>query len=788
MHCIVKFLIKKNVTILFFLVALFSLSARAQQIMPSQQSLNTPAGVDPSQLNQKYNKDYFQDQNQQQAEAGTDRNKAVEQRRVNRDTLKRDSIREDKHSPEDTYGADIFKDAATYDVTELSTPPLDYPIGVGDHIIVALWGGGEYQEDYVVARDGSIFPAGIGKITVQGLTFENARAIIYSKFKTSVPASTHIQVTLGQPRSINVNVAGEVVNPGPVTVSAFSNAFNVIGLAGGITEYGNLRNIQVKRAGKIIETLDVYEYLNSGNIGQNIYLQNNDFVLVTFVDKKVLATGPFKRPMYYQLKKNEGVKALLKYSGGLTSDALSSGLKVISTAKEKQVIRDVDVTDLLNNAAADYALADGDIVKATLIKPGISNKVEIKGEVRYPGIYEMKNGDHLFDLINRSGGITANTFLHRAYIFRGAGDSTILTPEKIEVSLVDFAKNDVNSPDNVLLQVNDVIQLFGNNDFGDEPYVQISGEVRKEISKTRIFNGMTLEDLLYMAGGLKASAEYGRLEISSVVDIDSAKQGVKPTKTIIKSYAIPSNLELDSAAAKIVLKPFDQVFVRKNPTFQLQQNVQLAGLFKYPGYYSKIDPNERLSSFVSRAGGLVDDANVDGAILYRNKTDEFREKLITKNRLDSTDSASIYLDAPISLDLDKAIKHPNSNYDIILQENDIVYIPEINPFVIVKGSVQSPLRIAHDNDHAHMGFYIDRAGGFGIRPWRRRIFVTYADGQSRRTRNFLFCHFYPRVKEGSIITVPQRPEGKNVEGTILLQAIATAVPIIVAAILIKNIN
>ncbi len=787
MHCIVKFLVKKNVTVLFFLVALFSLSANAQQITPSQQSLNTPAGVDPSQVNQKYNKDYFQDQNQQE-EAGADRNKAVEQKRVNRDTLKKDSSREDKYSPKDTYGADIFKDAATYDIAELSIPPLDYPIGVGDHIIIALWGGGEYQEDYVVARDGSIFPAGIGKITVQGLTFENARAIIYSKFKASVPASTHIQVTLGQPRSISVNVAGEVVNPGPVTVSAFSNAFNVIGLAGGITEYGNLRNIQVKRAGKVVETLDVYEYLNSGNIGQNIYLQNNDFVLVTFVDKKVLATGPFKRPMYYQLKKNEGVKALLKYSGGLTSDALSSGLKVISTAKEKQVIRDVDVTDLLNNAAADYALADGDIVKATLIKPGISNKVEIKGEVRYPGIYEMKNGDHLFDLINRSGGITANTFLHRAYIFRGAGDSTILKPEKIEVSLTDFAKDDVNSPDNVLLQVNDVIQLFGNNDFGDEPYVKISGEVRKEISKTRIFNGMTLEDLLYMAGGLKASAEYGRLEISSVVDIDSAKQGVKPTKTIIKSYAISSNLELDSAAAKILLKPFDQVFVRKNPTFQLQQNVQLAGLFKYPGYYSKIDPNERLSSFVSRAGGLVDNANVDGAILYRNKTDEFREKLINKNRLDSTDSAFIYLDAPISLDLDKAMKHPNSNYDIILQENDIVYIPEINPFVIVKGIVQSPLRIAHDHDHARMGFYIDRAGGFGIRPWRRRIYVTYADGQSRRTRNFLFCHFYPRVKEGSIITVPQRPDGKNVGGTILLQAIATAVPIIVAAILIKNLN
>jgi protein involved in polysaccharide export with SLBB domain len=782
MYCIVKLLVKKNITVLFFLITLFSLSAYAQQIIPSQQALNA-AGIDASQI-QKYSKANAQ----QQIDAGSDRNRSegIDPQKINKDSSRKDSIRQNKYSPEATYGVDIFQNAASYNVAELSTPPLDYPIGVGDHIIIALWGGGEYQEDYVVGRDGSIFPAGIGKITVQGLTFENARDIIYAKFKKSVPSSTHIQITLGQPRSININVAGEVINPGPITVSAFSNAFNVIGLAGGITQFGNLRNIQVKRGGKVIEVLDVYEYLNSGNLGKGVYLQNNDFVLVTFVDKKVLATGPFKRPMYYQLKKDEGIKALLKYSGGLSSNALSSSLKVIGTAKEKQVIRDVNVGLLLNNEATDFPLADGDIVKAALIKPGISNKVELKGEVPYPGLYEIKNGDRLFDLINRSGGVTNNTFLQRGYVFRGAGDSTILKPERIEISLVDFPKNDVNSPDNILLQVNDVVQLFGVNNFGEEQFVQISGEVRKEITKTRMYKGMTLQDLLYMSGGIKPSAEYGRLEISSIVDIDSAKQGLKPTRTIVRSYSISSDLSVDSAAEKVLLKPFDQVFVRKNPTFQLQQNVQLAGLFKYPGNYSKLNNNERLSSFVTRAGGIKDNANVDGAILYRNKTDQFRESLIRKNKLDSTDSAAIYLDAPISLDLANAVKHPNSSYDIVLQENDIVYVPEVNPFVVVKGTVQSPLRIAVNNDHSKMGYYIDRAGGFGIRPWRSRIYVTYADGQSRRTHNFLFIHSYPRVHEGSVVTVPQRPEGKNVAGPVIIQALLTAVPIILAAMIIKN--
>jgi protein involved in polysaccharide export with SLBB domain len=784
MYCIVKLLVKKNVTVLFFLITLFSLSAYPQQMAPSQQTLNA-AGIDASQL-QKYNKG----NTQQQIEAGGDRNRTegIEPQRINKDSSRKDSIRQNKYSPEATYGVDIFQNAASYDVAELSTPPLDYPIGVGDHIIIALWGGGEYQEDYIVGRDGSIFPAGIGKITVQGLTFENARDVINAKFKKSVPSSTHIQITLGQPRSININVAGEVINPGPITVSAFSNAFNVIGLAGGITQFGNLRNIQVKRGGKVIEVLDVYEYLNSGNLGKGIYLQNNDFVLVTFVDKKVLATGPFKRPMYYQLKKDEGIKALLKYSGGLSSNALSSSLKVIGTVKEKQVIRDVNVDLLLNNAAADFPLADGDIVKAALINPGISNKVELKGEIRYPGLYEIKNGDRLFDLINRSGGITNNTFLQRGYVFRGAGDSTILKPERIEISLVDFPKNDPNSPDNILLQVNDVVQLFGANDFGEEQFVQISGEVRKPISKTRMYKGMTLQDLLYMSGGIKPSAEYGRLEISSIANIDSAQQGLKPTKTIITTYSISPDLTIDSAAEKVLLKPFDQVFVRKNPTFQLQQNVQLAGLFKYPGAYAKINTEERLSSFVTRAGGMKEGANIDGAILYRNKTDQFRESLIKKNKLDSTDSAAIFLDAPISLDLTNAIKHPNSSYDIVLQENDIVYVPEVNPFVVVRGSVQSPLRIAVNSDHSKMGYYIDRAGGYGVRPWRSRIYVTYADGQSRRTHNFLFIHSYPRVHEGSVVTVPQKPEGKNLAGPVLLQAIATAIPIIVAAILIKAFN
>ncbi len=793
MQGIFKFFVKRHTGLLFGIMFL-SISACSQTTEPTQQNLQELLpGNDPTQMTKAGFDNYFKDNNQNKK--GSDRTKEnpsiakkLENKTLEKDSTQNDDIKKASYSPQQTYGANVFQNSSVYDISELSTPPLDYPIGVGDHIIVALWGGGEYQEDYIVARDGAIFPNSLGKITVQGLTFEMARSLVYARFKSVVPASTNIQITLGQPRTINVNVGGEVANPGPVTVSAFSNAYNVIGLAGGITAFGSLRDIQVKRNGKIIETIDVYKYLASGEMGSRIYLQNNDFVFVSNEVMKVFATGQFKRPMYYQLKKEEGIKALIKFSGGFTPDAFTSGVKVIRTENEDQVIHDVNATAILKLTNQDYPLQDGDIIRADIIKAGIINKLELKGPVKYPGIYELRKNDRLFDVINRAGGITKNTYLARAYIFRGAGDSTNIKSDKLEVNLSDIQNDNASSINNVPLLPNDVVQLFSNNEFGDQQFVDIFGEVRKE-GHVRKYGGMTLQDLLYLSGGLKQSAEYGRLEISSIVDIDSAKQGLKPTRNIIKSYAIQSNLELDSTAAKVVLKPYDQIFVRKNPTFELQQNVQILGLVKYAGFYPRLGKYERLSSYIHRAGGILENANIGGAILYRKKIDFFREKIVYKPKLDSNgsmikDSVLLNLDEPVSIDLYKALKYENSKHDIILQENDLVFVPEINPFITVQGRVQSPLKITFDKEHTNLPYYIDKAGGFGVRPWRKRIFVTYANGKSRRTRNFFFAHFYPKVEEGSTITVPQRPENKEFTNA-ATTALTTAIPLLITYLIFK---
>ena len=785
-----------------FLLFIFStFIAFCQPPVISPGSNGIPGSIPPVNMTNPQLQTLLNDENKN---AGEDLNAKLKNNRIYKDSLTEGGGTSRLPSAKSTYGANVFSNAAQFSTTELSTPPLDYPLGVGDNVVVSMYGGAEFQGKFIVGTDGSIFPKGMGKIYVGGVTFQNVQRMLCSRFAAVVPAGTNIDISLGEPRTINVNVVNEVRNPGIITVSAFSNAFNIISKAGGITETGNLRNILIKRNGRVIEELDVYKYLQSGDFGKHIYLQNNDFIIVPFYEKKVLATGQFRRPMYYQLRKDEGIKALLRYSGGLEADALSSNLTIIRSENESQNLKNVNATAILKIEGQDAILEDGDIVKADLIKAGLINRVEIRGEIKYPDQYEYRVGDRLFDLINRAGGITRNTFLQRAYVFRGAGDSTNLqSADRLEIDLTDINNNNVDSKNNVALLPNDVIQLFSAAEFTDDVFVEIFGEVRKE-QKIRKYGGMTLQDLLYLSGGLKPSAEFGRLEISSIVDVDSARKGLKPTRTVVNSYGIDQNLQIDSAAALVYLKPYDQVFVRKNPTFEFQQNIELKGLIKYPGLYPRLNKYEKLSSYVARAGGFKENANLSGALLFRRKPADVREKpiettkfiskKISREKLDSlgelipVDTAVMKaLDEPVSIDLYRALRYKNSKHDIILQENDIIFVPEINPFVSIEGRVQSPLKLSFDKEHTGVGYYIDKAGGFGIRPWKRRIYVTYANKKSRRTKNFLFLHFYPRVEEGAVVTVPSRPEGAEITDTIKTTATAL-VPVIVTALLLKYIN
>ncbi len=759
----------------------FTYSSAYAQLPSEQDDLqidpNALKNASPSELI-----NFLQDFNQQKQKAGEDVHKInatlpntdlSNRNIIVKDSLQKDNIKSSVSGPQSVYGSNIFQNSQILQLSELSTPPPDYPIGVGDHIVVSLWGGADFEQDYIVGRDGSIFPQGLGKITVQGLTFANAKSIIFERFKKVIPQSTNISVTLGQPRSIVVQVSGNVANPGPLVVSAFTNALNIVAMAGGVTQYGNMRKILISRNGNIIDSIDVYKYLSSGDFGKHLYLENNDFVIVPFYDKKVLASGQFKRPMYYQLKSGEGLASLLKLTGGFTPDAYASGGMIIRNINEKQTIKTINLNAiglLADGKITDEPLYDGDMVVVNPINQGLSNKVIVKGEVAYPNVYEVRKGDRLFDVINRAGGVTPDSYLERAYVFKGAGDSTNLKADKIDVNLTDLNKN-AKSKYNIPIEANDVIEVFNKNQFSDRQMISIEGEVRKP-GKYQKYGGMTLKDLLYFANGLKPSAEYGSIEVSSIVDIDSSQRGLKPTKTVEKIYSINQNLDLDSVTENVKLKPYDQVFVRKNPRFNLQENVKIEGQVVYPGTYPKLNERERLSSFIARSGGLKENSNAMGAILYRKRQ--------AGQVMDSLSSPS----EPITIDLQKAINSPDSKFDLVLQDGDILYIPESNPVVAIKGAVQNQLKIYFDKDHTNLGYYIDQAGGFSARPWRRRIYVTHANGKSEKTRNFGFLHFYPKVKKGSVINVPVRPEGKGFPSTIT-QGFISAIPIALIYLITK---
>ena len=788
-----SFLFLSFVSFSLFFLQCYSNAQVPTEIQEQPIDPNLLKNASPSAL-----QNYLRDKNQNQSQPGEDIHKKNlllrNENKVVKDSTLREVTKRKVNTAEDVYGNNLFQNSAIMELTELSTPPLDYPIGVGDHIVVSLWGGADIETDYIVARDGSIFPQGLGKITVQGLTFENARAIISDRFRRVIPPSTNISVTMGQPRSIIVNVSGEVNSPGPVVVSAFTNALNVVALAGGLNEYGNLRNIQIKRNNRIIDSVDIYRYLTRGDFGRHLYLENGDFVIVPMYDKKVLASGQFKRPMYYQLKANEGFRDLLRYTGGLTPDAYASGGVIIRNVNEKQIINNVNFNAIglrTGGKIVDEPLYNGDVVVVSPINPGLTNKVIVRGEVAYPNVYEIRKGDRLFDILNRAGGITPNAFVERAYVYKGAGDSANLNSAKIDISLTELNKNN-NSIYNIEIGPNDVIEVFNRNQFTDRQFVSIEGEVRKP-GQVQKYGGMTLKDLIYLANGLKPSAEFGRIEVSSIVDIDSAQKGLKPTATVVHTYNILPNLELDSSSQNILLKPYDQVFVRKNPTFELQENITLEGEIKYPGAYARLNKYETISSFITRAGGLKENANLSGAILYRKKNIGIRQdnyskqpgiKYIKDTSGNVVDSIMNNPEEPVSIDLYRALKFKNSKYDLVLQDSDVVYIPEVNPLVHVKGAVQSSLKLYYDKEHTNLQYYIDKAGGYGVRPWRKRIYVTYANGTSKRTKNFGFFHFYPRVEEGSTVVVPVKPDGKGL-GDFAQQIGTTIIPPLLTYLLIK---
>ena len=462
--------------------------------------------------------------------------------------------------------------------------------------------------------------------------------------------------------------------------------------------------------------------------------------------------------MFYQLTNDEGLTDLIELAGGPAFNARNSLVHIKTVTNEEE--RYIDLASLSKKNAVsgqytDLILNDGDEVSLKAINEGLSNIVTMEGAVNYPDVYEVKDGDHLADVIKKAGGLSSTAYLARAFVLRGSNN---LESSAIKVNLTNLSNP--NDENNIEIKAGDKVKVLSNKDFEQIYRIEVLGYVRKP-GKIPYYKNMKLKDVLLLSGGLRLDAENGRIEISNMVDsVD--RYSLKSKGNNIKSIAINANLEIDAASENIVLKPMDRVYVRRKTEFLNQSRVTISGEVAYAGEYALVEKNERLSSLMKRCGGTLPTAFPEGAKLIRQGV------------------------GAIVIDLPTALTRKGSKQDIILKDSDIIIVPTTNDIVSVRGEVQVPVNIKFDKEYSHVKYYINAAGGYGERPWRSRINVRYSSGRVKSTHNFLLFRIYPKVKEGSLVRVPTKPKKEKTEFKDILTITSTLVTTVATLILLSK--
>ncbi len=636
----------------------------------------------------------------------------------------------------EVFGQDYFRNTTIniFNRANVSKAPESYILDAGDELNVSIWGFSELNEVYRIDEEGYIQPANVGRIYLKGLTYKDARDLVAKKFGTAYDLSnSKIAIKLNYSRVITVNIVGEVNFPGSYSIPAINTAFNAILAARGPNEIGSVRNISIRRGGKTIRTLDVYEFLLNPESNQDFYLQDNDYIIVPAHDKIVSAVGQVKRPASYELKKNETLSDLIRFCGGLKSEAFTKSIQITRFENNKRIYTDVNYEEVLKNKTT-VNLNDGDVLLVNGINTQIINFASINGAVEVADNYEIESNSKIADLIKKAGGLSHNAYTKTAYLIRIQDD---LSRSYYQFN-VDSVLRFPTIPSNMVLRPFDHIEIFTKDRFTDSIFIRISGSVR--IPGVYIFGEkMSLKDLLYFAGGLKTEAANNRIEVSRIMNYNPATNTNEPTKVIIKTIQINPDLTIDQASSAFLLQPYDEVYVRKAPDFEYQKNVTISGEVKYPGLYSMANKNEKVLDLIQRAGGLTTYAFVMGAKLKR-----YDEKL-----------------GFVILDLKKAMEQPESKFNYILKPGDEIIIPKINELISVSGAIRfSGIDSLHQVNTPYFagrraGYYINNfVGGFEKNAWKRKTLVFEANGRIRKTHSLLLFNIYPKVKLGSRIVVP----------------------------------
>lgn len=673
---------------------------------------------------------------------------------------------EKEDSGKKVFGRDIFNNKnLTFEPAMNIATPQSYMLGPGDVVAVDVYGASQKTFNCTVSPDGQIVIEGFGPIQVGGLSIASAKARIRSTLGSRY-RSSRINLSLGQTRTITVNVMGEVKVPGTYTLSAFATVFHALYIAGGTNDIGTLRNIKIYRNNHLISVCDIYDYILNGKMTGNVRLNDGDVISVGPYDCLVDITGKVKRPMYYEMKKNESVGTLLKYAGGFTGDAYTKAVRVNRKTGREYAVFNVDEFDMNS-----FRIADGDSVTVDSVLPRYHNTVEIKGAVFRPGMYQLGDGiNSVRTLIQHAEGLTEDAFTNRAVMHRMNEDRTL---KVIPVDIKGIMSGKIAD---IPLKENDVLFIPSKQIAMTERTITIQGEVQYP-GIYKYADNETLEDLVLQAGGLKDAA--------STVKVDIARRVVIPhaltTDSIIAqnyTFALKDGFVIDGEPG-FVLQPFDEVYVRKNPSYSVQQNVSIEGEAQFPGTYTLSKRNARLTDLLKAAGGITDIAYIKGARLerqanadekarmeaaYKMQQEQLQQQLLqlaassqnsnimqagteaTKKQLEKFQVPNSY---PVGIELDKAISNPQSDANIVLRAGDRLILPRYTATVKINGAVMYPNVVSFQKGKsAH--YYINAAGGYAQNARKGGAYIIYMNGMVAKAKTGA------KIEPGCEIVVPSK--------------------------------
>lgn len=629
--------------------------------------------------------------------------------------------------------------------------PKNYVLGAGDEILIDIWGAAEANYVQRINKQGAIRLPGVGQVHLNGLTIKQAKSKINSYLKriySGIGASSgsynkvYTAISLKSVRTVQVNIIGEVKAPGTYSLSSLSTVLNALYAAGGPTKNGTFRNIKLFRNGSLLGTFDIYDFLINGSEKGNFTVQDQDIISIVPFSNLVTIGGQIKRPGVYELKNRETFNNLLSYCGGFKPDAYTQKIVIERVNGKQREVKEISSTNFNSEI-----LKGGDKISIHKIIDKYLNRVSIGGAVYRPGNYEFKEELTAKDLIKKADGIIKEAFLDRAILIRTHDETS---KETVSFSL----KNNLSEASKILLKSEDSLHVFRKDSITEKRFITINGAINKP-QQFEYMEGMQIEDVIALAGGLKESADPSVVEVSRRLKDGSFE-------TLSEKF----NLSTDD---NFMLQPYDVISVRYLKGYTPQKSVSIKGEINFPGNYSITNKNERISDLIKRAGGLTKYAYVEGASLVR-KMKDIQDIKQAKQIEDLSKRDSLIYDKEvlakkefkIGISLQKILENKEdfSKYDIILEEGDELYIPSEKQTVKVEGEVMSPALIRYEKG-VTLTHYIDRAGGFSTKAKKNKVYVVYANGDTKSTSSFLFFKFYPKLKPGAVIYVPKRPEGKR---------------------------